>query len=175
MHLASNEAALCWKVDLAWRWDYVNVDLILIENRLSVPCFSACSFINQLALISPVLRDNQQSEANHWLLIFSTVFQMSEAVEDVKKNNKVRSVIVCSLVPGVFCAGVLPLSFQTYANLPFSQMMMIIVMQALEKVIGFWIVLFFSYLQVRTWRREPRCSQVKLGLLCPKQDLSSLS
>lgn len=32
-------------------------------------------------------------------------FQMSEAVESVKKNNKVRSVIICSLVPGIFCAG----------------------------------------------------------------------
>lgn len=30
---------------------------------------------------------------------------MSEAVEDIKKNNKVRSVILCSLVPGIFCAG----------------------------------------------------------------------
>ncbi|CAL8276545.1 unnamed protein product [Merluccius merluccius] len=30
---------------------------------------------------------------------------MSEAVDDVKKNSKVRSVIVCSLVPGIFCAG----------------------------------------------------------------------
>eukprot|EP00064_Thunnus_orientalis_P012464 superscaffoldBa00001914_g12499 len=27
------------------------------------------------------------------------------AVEDIKKNNKVRSVILCSLVPGIFCAG----------------------------------------------------------------------
>ncbi|CAG5867100.1 unnamed protein product [Menidia menidia] len=26
------------------------------------------------------------------------------AVEDIRKNNKVRSLIVCSLVPGVFCA-----------------------------------------------------------------------
>ena len=32
-------------------------------------------------------------------------FQMSEAVDDVKKNSKVRSVIICSLVPGIFCAG----------------------------------------------------------------------
>ncbi|XP_040013791.1 methylglutaconyl-CoA hydratase, mitochondrial isoform X3 [Xiphias gladius] len=30
---------------------------------------------------------------------------MFEAVEDIKKNNKVRSVILCSLVPGIFCAG----------------------------------------------------------------------
>ncbi|KAM9734612.1 methylglutaconyl-CoA hydratase, mitochondrial [Menidia menidia] len=30
---------------------------------------------------------------------------MFEAVEDIRKNNKVRSLIVCSLVPGVFCAG----------------------------------------------------------------------
>ncbi|CAL8322199.1 unnamed protein product [Lota lota] len=30
---------------------------------------------------------------------------LSEAVGDVKKNNKVRSVIICSLVPGIFCAG----------------------------------------------------------------------
>lgn len=30
---------------------------------------------------------------------------MYEAVEDIKKNNKVRSVIICSLVPGIFCAG----------------------------------------------------------------------
>ncbi|XP_046870732.1 methylglutaconyl-CoA hydratase, mitochondrial [Hypomesus transpacificus] len=30
---------------------------------------------------------------------------MSEAVEKVKKNNKVRTVILCSLVPGIFCAG----------------------------------------------------------------------
>ncbi|XP_029941460.1 methylglutaconyl-CoA hydratase, mitochondrial [Salarias fasciatus] len=28
-----------------------------------------------------------------------------EAVEDIKKNNRVRSVIFCSLVPGIFCAG----------------------------------------------------------------------
>lgn len=33
------------------------------------------------------------------------VKMMSEAVESVKKNNKVRSVILCSMVPGVFCAG----------------------------------------------------------------------
>uniref|UniRef100_A0A669EP06 AU RNA binding protein/enoyl-CoA hydratase n=1 Tax=Oreochromis niloticus TaxID=8128 RepID=A0A669EP06_ORENI len=33
------------------------------------------------------------------------VFQMFEAVEDIKKNKKVRSVILCSLVPGIFCAG----------------------------------------------------------------------
>ncbi|XP_059214308.1 methylglutaconyl-CoA hydratase, mitochondrial [Centropristis striata] len=33
------------------------------------------------------------------------VKMMSEAVEDIKKNNKVRSVILCSLVPGIFCAG----------------------------------------------------------------------
>ncbi|XP_051794918.1 methylglutaconyl-CoA hydratase, mitochondrial [Acanthochromis polyacanthus] len=33
------------------------------------------------------------------------VKMMSEAVEDIKKNNKVRSVIFCSLVPGIFCAG----------------------------------------------------------------------
>ncbi|XP_042365068.1 methylglutaconyl-CoA hydratase, mitochondrial [Plectropomus leopardus] len=30
---------------------------------------------------------------------------MFETVEDIKKNNKVRSVIICSLVPGIFCAG----------------------------------------------------------------------
>ncbi|KAM3599912.1 uncharacterized protein V6R79_013688 [Siganus canaliculatus] len=30
---------------------------------------------------------------------------MYDAVEDIKKNNRVRSVIVCSLVPGIFCAG----------------------------------------------------------------------
>ncbi|XP_072227536.1 methylglutaconyl-CoA hydratase, mitochondrial [Leuresthes tenuis] len=30
---------------------------------------------------------------------------MCEAVEDIKKNNNVRSVILCSLVPGIFCAG----------------------------------------------------------------------
>ncbi|XP_053097193.1 methylglutaconyl-CoA hydratase, mitochondrial isoform X2 [Pangasianodon hypophthalmus] len=35
----------------------------------------------------------------------SLVKEMSEAVESVKKNNKVRSVILCSMVPGVFCAG----------------------------------------------------------------------
>ncbi|KAL4617650.1 methylglutaconyl-CoA hydratase, mitochondrial [Arapaima gigas] len=33
------------------------------------------------------------------------VKMMSEAVDAVKVNNKVRTVIVCSLVPGVFCAG----------------------------------------------------------------------
>lgn len=33
------------------------------------------------------------------------VHMMYEAVEDIKKNNKVRSVILCSLVPGIFCAG----------------------------------------------------------------------
>ncbi|XP_029371205.1 methylglutaconyl-CoA hydratase, mitochondrial isoform X2 [Echeneis naucrates] len=33
------------------------------------------------------------------------VFQMYDAVENIKKNNKVRSVILCSLVPGIFCAG----------------------------------------------------------------------
>uniref|UniRef100_A0A3P9K293 AU RNA binding protein/enoyl-CoA hydratase n=1 Tax=Oryzias latipes TaxID=8090 RepID=A0A3P9K293_ORYLA len=33
------------------------------------------------------------------------LFQMFEAVDDIKKNNKVRSVVLCSLVPGVFCAG----------------------------------------------------------------------
>uniref|UniRef100_A0A3B4Y2E4 AU RNA binding protein/enoyl-CoA hydratase n=1 Tax=Seriola lalandi dorsalis TaxID=1841481 RepID=A0A3B4Y2E4_SERLL len=32
------------------------------------------------------------------------VKMMFEAVEDIKKNNKVRSVILCSLVPGIFCA-----------------------------------------------------------------------
>lgn len=37
------------------------------------------------------------------------VFQMFEAVEDIKKNKKVRSVILCSLVPGIFCAGILSL------------------------------------------------------------------
>ncbi|RVE65373.1 hypothetical protein OJAV_G00115890 [Oryzias javanicus] len=30
---------------------------------------------------------------------------MFEAVDDIKKNNKVRSVVLCSVVPGVFCAG----------------------------------------------------------------------
>uniref|UniRef100_A0A8C3GB76 AU RNA binding protein/enoyl-CoA hydratase n=1 Tax=Cyclopterus lumpus TaxID=8103 RepID=A0A8C3GB76_CYCLU len=29
----------------------------------------------------------------------------SFSVEDIKKNNKVRSLIICSLVPGIFCAG----------------------------------------------------------------------
>ncbi|XP_053726250.1 methylglutaconyl-CoA hydratase, mitochondrial isoform X1 [Synchiropus splendidus] len=33
------------------------------------------------------------------------VKMMSETVEDIKKNNKVRSVILCSLVPEIFCAG----------------------------------------------------------------------
>uniref|UniRef100_A0AAZ1XZV4 AU RNA binding protein/enoyl-CoA hydratase n=1 Tax=Oreochromis aureus TaxID=47969 RepID=A0AAZ1XZV4_OREAU len=33
------------------------------------------------------------------------VKMMFEAVEDIKKNKKVRSVILCSLVPGIFCAG----------------------------------------------------------------------
>ncbi|XP_031734581.1 methylglutaconyl-CoA hydratase, mitochondrial [Anarrhichthys ocellatus] len=33
------------------------------------------------------------------------VKMMCEAVEDIKNNNKVRSVIICSLVPGIFCAG----------------------------------------------------------------------
>ncbi|XP_061732825.1 methylglutaconyl-CoA hydratase, mitochondrial isoform X1 [Nerophis ophidion] len=33
------------------------------------------------------------------------VKMMSEAVENIKKNNRVRSVILCSLVPGIFCAG----------------------------------------------------------------------
>uniref|UniRef100_A0A3Q0RYP5 AU RNA binding protein/enoyl-CoA hydratase n=1 Tax=Amphilophus citrinellus TaxID=61819 RepID=A0A3Q0RYP5_AMPCI len=33
------------------------------------------------------------------------VKMMFEAVEDIKTNNKVRSVILCSLVPGIFCAG----------------------------------------------------------------------
>uniref|UniRef100_A0AAX7VAS7 AU RNA binding protein/enoyl-CoA hydratase n=1 Tax=Astatotilapia calliptera TaxID=8154 RepID=A0AAX7VAS7_ASTCA len=36
------------------------------------------------------------------------VKMMFEAVEDIKKNKKVRSVILCSLVPGIFCAGSLP-------------------------------------------------------------------
>ncbi|CAN9504719.1 unnamed protein product [Ophioblennius macclurei] len=30
---------------------------------------------------------------------------MFDVVEDIKKNNRVRSVIICSLVPGIFCAG----------------------------------------------------------------------
>uniref|UniRef100_A0AAY5K9I0 AU RNA binding protein/enoyl-CoA hydratase n=1 Tax=Esox lucius TaxID=8010 RepID=A0AAY5K9I0_ESOLU len=33
------------------------------------------------------------------------VNMMTEAVESVKKNNKVRTVIICSMVPGIFCAG----------------------------------------------------------------------
>ncbi|XP_035989464.1 methylglutaconyl-CoA hydratase, mitochondrial isoform X2 [Fundulus heteroclitus] len=33
------------------------------------------------------------------------VKMMFETVEDIKKNSKVRSVILCSLVPGIFCAG----------------------------------------------------------------------
>ncbi|XP_054880846.1 methylglutaconyl-CoA hydratase, mitochondrial isoform X2 [Poeciliopsis prolifica] len=33
------------------------------------------------------------------------VNMMFAAVEDIKKNNKVRSVILSSLVPGIFCAG----------------------------------------------------------------------
>ncbi|XP_051973691.1 methylglutaconyl-CoA hydratase, mitochondrial isoform X1 [Xyrauchen texanus] len=33
------------------------------------------------------------------------VKMMSEAMESIKKNNKVRSVILCSVVPGIFCAG----------------------------------------------------------------------
>ncbi|XP_023840452.2 methylglutaconyl-CoA hydratase, mitochondrial [Salvelinus sp. IW2-2015] len=33
------------------------------------------------------------------------VIQMTEAVESVKKNSKVRTVIICSMVPGIFCAG----------------------------------------------------------------------
>ncbi|XP_072515413.1 methylglutaconyl-CoA hydratase, mitochondrial [Salminus brasiliensis] len=33
------------------------------------------------------------------------VNKLYEAVESVKKNNKVRGVILCSVVPGVFCAG----------------------------------------------------------------------
>lgn len=33
------------------------------------------------------------------------VKMMYDAVDDIKKNNKVRSVILCSLVPGIFCAG----------------------------------------------------------------------
>ncbi|KAJ8007438.1 hypothetical protein DPEC_G00117500 [Dallia pectoralis] len=33
------------------------------------------------------------------------VNMMSEAVERVKKDNKVLSVIICSMVPGIFCAG----------------------------------------------------------------------
>lgn len=33
------------------------------------------------------------------------VKMMFDTVEDLKKNNKVRSVILCSLVPGIFCAG----------------------------------------------------------------------
>ncbi|XP_034565028.1 methylglutaconyl-CoA hydratase, mitochondrial [Notolabrus celidotus] len=33
------------------------------------------------------------------------VKMMFDTVEDIKKNNKVRSVIICSVVPGVFCAG----------------------------------------------------------------------
>ncbi|XP_029502257.1 methylglutaconyl-CoA hydratase, mitochondrial isoform X2 [Oncorhynchus nerka] len=37
------------------------------------------------------------------------VIQMTEAVESVKKNSKVRTVIICSMVPGIFCAGNLPM------------------------------------------------------------------
>jgi len=33
---------------------------------------------------------------------------MLEAVEDVKKDHRVRSLIICSLVPGIFCAGLEP-------------------------------------------------------------------
>ncbi|XP_072310131.1 methylglutaconyl-CoA hydratase, mitochondrial [Eucyclogobius newberryi] len=33
------------------------------------------------------------------------VKMMYDAVEDIQKSNKVRSVILCSLVPGIFCAG----------------------------------------------------------------------
>lgn len=33
------------------------------------------------------------------------VNMMLEAVEDVKKDHRVRSLIICSLVPGIFCAG----------------------------------------------------------------------
>ncbi|CAL1568205.1 unnamed protein product [Knipowitschia caucasica] len=33
------------------------------------------------------------------------VKMMYDAVDDIKKNNKVRSVILCSVVPGIFCAG----------------------------------------------------------------------
>ena len=39
------------------------------------------------------------------IIIIIIIFQMADAVESVKKNNKVRSVIVCSMVPGIFCAG----------------------------------------------------------------------
>lgn len=58
---------------------------------------------------------------------------MSEALEDAKKNNKVRSVIICSLVPGVFCAGGLLLSVQKFANPPVLGMKMRTVMEACEK------------------------------------------
>lgn len=42
---------------------------------------------------------------------------MFEAVENIKKNNKVRSVIICSLVPGIFCAGTPSLSCLWYGGL----------------------------------------------------------
>uniref|UniRef100_A0A7N8X0I7 AU RNA binding protein/enoyl-CoA hydratase n=1 Tax=Mastacembelus armatus TaxID=205130 RepID=A0A7N8X0I7_9TELE len=34
-----------------------------------------------------------------------SLIEMSEAMHDIKNNNKVRSVILCSMVPGIFCAG----------------------------------------------------------------------
>lgn len=43
---------------------------------------------------------------------------MFDSVEDIKKNNKVRSVIICSLVPGIFCAG--RLFFFFTVKIPFS-------------------------------------------------------
>ncbi|XP_016360426.1 methylglutaconyl-CoA hydratase, mitochondrial [Sinocyclocheilus anshuiensis] len=33
------------------------------------------------------------------------VTMMSEALESLKKDNKVRTVVLCSMVPGIFCAG----------------------------------------------------------------------
>ncbi|XP_061656764.1 methylglutaconyl-CoA hydratase, mitochondrial isoform X1 [Syngnathoides biaculeatus] len=40
-----------------------------------------------------------------WIGSSTPATLMSEAVEDIKRNCKVRSVIFCSLVPGIFCAG----------------------------------------------------------------------
>lgn len=45
---------------------------------------------------------------------------MFEAVEDIKKNNKVRSVIFCSLVPGIFCAGTLSISSQMFCHFTYN-------------------------------------------------------
>lgn len=157
----------------------------LLDNSLSVVHISACSSFNQVAFISPVLNyrrlkalptiSGKSTGGDSRTCLLNCLSDVWSCGRCQEKQQGAQRHHMQFGSRGLLCRCPPPFIPEMFQPAVF-QMMMIVVMEAFENEKNpFWIFLFFNYFQVQTWKRELRCNKVKLGLLCPKQDLSSLS